>query len=140
MIRLCSFVLCLFLFFLLMIRRPPRSTRTATLFPYTTLFRSREAPVCWHPEPGDTGFWAVTKHADVRTVSHDWATFSSEAGATFIPTQDEEAMLQLRPTILNLDLPKHNRYRMLVSAGFTPRMIATRSEAHRHDRPERMSR
>src|SRR3546814_18933873 len=33
---------CLFVF-LLMIRRPPRSTRTDTLFPYTTLFRS-------HPE------------------------------------------------------------------------------------------
>src|SRR3546814_14402677 len=27
-----------------MIRRPPRSTRTDTLFPYTTLFRSRKAP------------------------------------------------------------------------------------------------
>src|SRR3546814_1844004 len=27
-------------FFFLMIRRPPRSTRTGTLFPYTTLFRS----------------------------------------------------------------------------------------------------
>src|SRR3546814_21005058 len=30
----------LFLFFFLMLRRPPRSTRTDTLFPYTTLFRS----------------------------------------------------------------------------------------------------
>src|SRR3546814_19426324 len=30
----------MFLFFFLMIRRPPRSTRTDTLFPYTTLFRS----------------------------------------------------------------------------------------------------
>src|SRR3546814_18598779 len=30
-----------FCFFFLMIRRPPRSTRTDTLFPYTTLFRSR---------------------------------------------------------------------------------------------------
>src|SRR3546814_16888358 len=29
-----------FCFFFLMIRRPPRSTRTYTLFPYTTLFRS----------------------------------------------------------------------------------------------------
>src|SRR3546814_14958879 len=28
-------------FFFLMIRRPPRSTRTDTLFPYTTLYRSR---------------------------------------------------------------------------------------------------
>src|SRR3546814_20163198 len=31
----------MFFFFFLMIRRPPRSTRTDTLFPYTTLFRSR---------------------------------------------------------------------------------------------------
>src|SRR3546814_12956836 len=30
----------LIFFFFLMIRRPPRSTRTDTLFPYTTLFRS----------------------------------------------------------------------------------------------------
>src|SRR3546814_9910623 len=30
-------------FFFLMIRRPPRSTRTDTLFPYTTLFRSQQA-------------------------------------------------------------------------------------------------
>src|SRR3546814_4784735 len=29
------------MFFFLMVRRPPRSTRTDTLFPYTTLFRSR---------------------------------------------------------------------------------------------------
>src|SRR3546814_2547085 len=36
MMRFTSLV---FLFFL-MIRRPPRSTRTDTLFPYTTLFRS----------------------------------------------------------------------------------------------------
>src|SRR3546814_8711872 len=36
------FVICdLCFFFFLMIRRPPRSTRTDTLFPYTTLFRSR---------------------------------------------------------------------------------------------------
>src|SRR3546814_20586591 len=34
----CDNMLC-FIFFL-MIRRPPRSTRTDTLFPYTTLFRS----------------------------------------------------------------------------------------------------
>src|SRR3546814_1067413 len=33
------FLLC---FFFLMIRRPPRSTRTDTLFPYTTLFRSAD--------------------------------------------------------------------------------------------------
>src|SRR3546814_9101545 len=34
------FRVCRVVFFFLMIRRPPRSTRTDTLFPYTTLFRS----------------------------------------------------------------------------------------------------
>src|SRR3546814_16892975 len=47
---MCDWLLCIdvvllnfvvvFDFFFLMIRRPPRSTRTDTLFPYTTLFRS----------------------------------------------------------------------------------------------------
>src|SRR3546814_8508328 len=32
----------MYLVYYLMIRRPPRSTRTDTLFPYTTLFRSSE--------------------------------------------------------------------------------------------------
>src|SRR3546814_11177437 len=36
-IQVCGYSLSLFC---LMIRRPPRSTRTDTLFPYTTLFRS----------------------------------------------------------------------------------------------------
>src|SRR3546814_6886706 len=39
------FVVCCFLFFFLMIRRPPRSTRTDTLFPYTTLFRSEKGRI-----------------------------------------------------------------------------------------------
>src|SRR3546814_15987649 len=34
------FSLCFYLCFFLRIRRPPRSTRTDTPFPYTTLFRS----------------------------------------------------------------------------------------------------
>src|SRR3546814_11004123 len=38
-------VFCTFIFFL-MIRRPPRSTRTDTLFPYTTLFRSEPVRHC----------------------------------------------------------------------------------------------
>src|SRR3546814_12312048 len=37
---MCCFVI--FFVFFLRIRRPPRSTRTDTLFPYTTLFRSLE--------------------------------------------------------------------------------------------------
>ncbi|MGB3410963.1 MAG: cytochrome P450 [Microthrixaceae bacterium] len=84
----------------------------------------REAPVYWHDEPGDTGFWAVTRHADVRMISNDWETFSSELGATFIPTQEEEILAQLQLTILNMDPPRHNRARRLVSKAFTPKRIA----------------
>src|SRR3546814_6212592 len=40
------FMICS-LFFFLMIRRPPRSTRTDTLFPYTTLFRSPRSTKWW---------------------------------------------------------------------------------------------
>src|SRR3546814_5838725 len=36
-----------YLVFFLMIRRPPRSTRTDTLFPYTTLFRSFDRRPLW---------------------------------------------------------------------------------------------
>ena len=82
-----------------------------------------EAPVHWHPEVDDTGFWAITKHADIRTISHDHVTYSSERGGTFIPTSPEEELLNLRLTILNMDPPRHHRYRKLVSKGFTPGMI-----------------
>src|SRR3546814_18682210 len=44
----CSSLIVIYIFlcsfYFLMIRRPPRSTRTDTLFPYTTLFRSMPRP------------------------------------------------------------------------------------------------
>src|SRR3546814_18306985 len=49
-------------FFFLKIRRPPRSTRTDTLFPYTTLFRS-DGTLTWaidDREYGDTGVYHAT--------------------------------------------------------------------------------
>src|SRR3546814_13148811 len=53
LVAVCSIVstqCLLFLFFFLMIRRPPRSTRTDTLFPYTTLFRSVMVDEFGHPK------------------------------------------------------------------------------------------
>src|SRR3546814_5539363 len=46
---MCLVYLLLYAFVFLMIRRPPRSTRTDTLFPYTTLFRSPSicSACCW---------------------------------------------------------------------------------------------
>src|SRR3546814_19206473 len=43
------------MFFFLMIRRPPRSTRTDTLFPYTTLFRSLYGALEPGRPPGSIG-------------------------------------------------------------------------------------
>src|SRR3546814_12731987 len=48
-----------------MIRRPPRSTRTDTLFPYTTLFRS---PYLWGPLRLITGFCS----AGLFTIAESW--------------------------------------------------------------------
>jgi cholest-4-en-3-one 26-monooxygenase len=84
----------------------------------------REAPVFWHAEPEGSGFWAVTKHADVKRISRDPKTFSSELGGTFIPDQDEETLMMLRLSVLNMDEPQHTRYRSIVAKGFTPRVIA----------------
>jgi cholest-4-en-3-one 26-monooxygenase len=83
----------------------------------------REAPVYWHDMPDAKGFWAVTKHADVKAISRDWETYSTELGSTFLRDFDDEAMALVRMTLLNMDPPRHTRYRRLVSAGFTPRMI-----------------
>lgn len=82
-----------------------------------------EAPVFWHDHPEARGFWAVTRYADVKAISRDWRTYSTELGSTFIRDFDPAAMELVRMTLLNMDPPKHTRYRKLVSAGFTPRMI-----------------
>src|SRR3546814_18458622 len=63
-----------------MIRRPPRSTRTDTLFPYTTLFRSREpalcGPVLFRPASGAgtrEGVMRCPYHGSMTTRSRDRA-------------------------------------------------------------------
>lgn len=83
----------------------------------------RDQPVFWHPEPNDTGFWAVTKHDDIVQISRDHETFSTELGGTFISTQTADDLAQMRLSILNMDPPRHDRFRRLISAGFTPRQI-----------------
>src|SRR3546814_11818535 len=54
-----------FRFFFLMIRRPPRSTRTDTLFPYTTLFRS--LPCSAASAPG----WPTTQAKRCKHTRHE---------------------------------------------------------------------
>src|SRR3546814_20005064 len=53
------------MFFFLMIRRPPRSTRTDTLFPYTTLFRSLKYVFKPDPEP-----WQILEQLVFKQLSY----------------------------------------------------------------------
>src|SRR3546814_18207461 len=55
-----------------MIRRPPRSTRTDTLFPYTTLFRSRRAAIAraLAQNPDVLLLDEPTNHLDLAAI--DW--------------------------------------------------------------------
>lgn len=92
----------------------------------------RVAPVFWHPEPAGSGFWAVTKHADVCTVSKDNATFSSELGGTFIEDTDEEALARTRLSFISMDPPKHSRYRRIVASAFTPKVVQQLEEDIEH--------
>src|SRR3546814_13350207 len=61
-----------------MIRRPPRSTRTDTLFPYTTLFRSDISAAVTKMMLNDYSQLPVMNGRDVRGVV-TWATIGSRA-------------------------------------------------------------
>src|SRR3546814_19063827 len=55
----------MFAFFFLIIRRPPRSTRTDTLFPYTTLFRSLRPAGAGRASPSPRSRSVVVRKGDV---------------------------------------------------------------------------
>src|SRR3546814_15306294 len=70
-----------------MIRRPPRSTRTDTLFPYTTLFRSPavEVDLCGHATLATA--WVIFNKLDGSRSRIDFATRSG----TLTVVQDGES-------------------------------------------------
>jgi cytochrome P450 len=87
--------------------------------------RSR-CPVHWSeiPEyPEEEGFWSVTKAANVREVSLDWETYSSELGGVTGLTHVIPLELT-RSMFIGQDPPKHDRLKMLFQRGFTPKRIA----------------
>ena len=79
------------------------------------------APVHWHPEPDGPGFWAITQYADIRTVSRQPRLFSSAARGVMMAEPDDEALAASRQMMLSMDPPQHDRFKLLVSRGFTPR-------------------
>ncbi len=71
-----------------------------------------QAPVYWDDV---TGIWGITRYADIMTVSKDAATFCSGQGS-----RPESNV----PSMINTDVPDHNRRRGIISAGFTPRRVS----------------
>lgn len=89
-------------------------------------------PVRWIPQAGnvagfqDEGYWAVTRHADVRYVSTHPEIFSSYLNTAIIRFNEHiqrDSIDAQRLIMLNMDPPEHTRVRQIVQRGFTPRAI-----------------
>jgi cytochrome P450 len=99
-------------------------------FPHATFERLRdEEPVSWVEEADGSGFWAVTRHADVIEVSRDYHRFTASRGIRIESMDPDE--LEARRSMMELDPPEHTRLRRLVQPGFTPRVVVTYEEAFR---------
>jgi cholest-4-en-3-one 26-monooxygenase len=89
----------------------------------------REAPVFRYERPNVVSFWAVTRHADIITVSRDPALFRSSQ-YLFVSVkepnglEDEVVLRQL----LNMNPPEHGAYRSVVNRRFTPRAVQKLAE------------
>ncbi|WP_406691237.1 cytochrome P450 [Saccharopolyspora sp. ID03-671] len=100
------------------------------------------APICWveqtpearagMSEESGTGYWALTKHADVAAVSRNSKVFSSHENAVIIrnpETATRESVEPSKVVIINQDAPEHTQLRKIISRGFTPRAIGALEEA-----------
>jgi len=81
-----------------------------------------EAPVYWNEEAPGSGFWALTRHAEVKALGRDPLTFSVARRGNMI--FDQFVGEHQRPRMmLELDPPEHTRYRAFVKSGFSPRSV-----------------
>lgn len=93
----------------------------------------RNEPIKWIAQPDDKsggfkdgGYWAITRHEDIKEISLLDEVFSSEVNGAIPRFHDETTREQLdaqRILMLNHDAPKHTRQRRIISRGFTPRHI-----------------
>lgn len=93
--------------------------------PHDAFAEMRATPgLTWTPDSDDAGagFWSVTRHADLVSVSRDTDTYSSAVGHIQIYDIDEDA-LDARASMIDMDPPMHTRLRRLVSSAFTPRHV-----------------
>lgn len=83
----------------------------------------REEPVHWHERSGHPGYWCVTRYDDLKAVSRNPGTFSSERMGTLLRDTDPAGVELMRKIMLNMDPPRHRQHRMLINKAFTPRMV-----------------
>jgi cytochrome P450 len=87
-----------------------------------------ECPVHWSSHltewPKEEGFHSVTTWDDIRTVSMDWQTYSSELGGITALTHSIMPLEMQRGMFIAQDPPKHDRLKALFQRGFTPKRIA----------------
>jgi cytochrome P450 len=74
--------------------------------------------------PVGSGFYAITRHADILEMSRQPELFCSGRGATSINDLPTE-MLEFYGSMINMDDPRHARLRGIVSRSFTPRVMQT---------------
>ncbi|CAB4938658.1 MAG: cytochrome P450 [Actinobacteria bacterium] len=81
-------------------------------------------PLHWNPENSPNhGFWSVTRHADIVTVTRDEDSFSSEVGGANLEELDDE-QIDVRKSMLETDGVRHWALRRLLQHEFTPRGLA----------------
>jgi len=73
-------------------------------------------PVHWHEERTGPGFWAVTRHEDVKAVGRNAALFSS--CPTIMIDDGSATDLGDHTMMLTMDPPRHTQYRKLVAPRF----------------------
>ena len=102
--------------------------------PHEWLDRLRtNAPVHWHPESDAQGFWALTRHEDIKRVSVSPTEFSSWAQGPTRLDPSPESLEQVRMIIIGMDPPDHRSFRSIVAKAFTPKMIGQFEEALREE-------
>jgi methyl-branched lipid omega-hydroxylase len=94
----------------------------ATVRALGPVFLPEPTPDPGFPLPRGPGAWILTRHDDILHASKNAPLFSSANGITAIDAPAE--FREFFSSIIAMDDPRHARLRKLVSAGFTPRMLA----------------
>jgi cytochrome P450 len=88
----------------------------------------RTQPVLWQDMDGEPGFYAVLRHADVLTVSHEPNLYSSSLGGIMLEDPPAESLAMSRDMLVGMDPPRHGGYRRPVIPCFKPRSVGQLEE------------